>query len=245
MIGFDCRCPAALWQYVLALALALACCYPSAMHADAFAPPLPRTTRSASTKIVKPSSKPLFEVQSLAFSLSPDAAPRRTTDPIHIRRMARADEKGDVDVEPLATKLPTTEGVPSSPLDRPVLSAIDATALFVFAGVGKASHSAVDGSLDLAAVGVTAFPFLVSWFVIAPLVGSFTPEATRDVKSAAFQTAKGWILAVPVGCLLRGLIKGYVPPLPFVVVTLIATLVILSMGRVGYTVLSELYVEMF
>jgi hypothetical protein len=159
--------------------------------------------------------------------------------------MARADEKGDVDVEPLATKSPNTEGVPSSPMDRPVLSAIDATALFVFAGVGKASHSAVDGSLDLAAVGVTAFPFLVSWFVIAPLVGSFTPEATRDVKSAAFQTAKGWILAVPVGCLLRGLIKGYVPPLPFVVVTLIATLVILSMGRVGYTVLSELYVEMF
>jgi len=117
--------------------------------------------------------------------------------------------------------------------------------LLVFAGVGKASHSAVDGSLDVFAVLVTAFPFLVSWFLVSPLVGSFTPEATKDVKSAAVQSAKGWILAIPLGCILRGVIKGYVPPLPFVIVTMIATLVILSMGRVGYTVLSEIYVEMF
>mmetsp|Transcript_16825 Transcript_16825/g.34685 ORF Transcript_16825/g.34685 Transcript_16825/m.34685 type:complete len:245 (+) Transcript_16825:2-736(+) len=136
------------------------------------------------------------------------------------------------------------EGVPSSPLDRPVLSAIDAASLFVFAGVGKASHSA-NGSLDVFAVLVTAFPFLVSWFLVAPLVGSYTPEATKDIKSAAVQTAKGWALAVPLGCVFRGVIKGYVPPTSFVVVTLIATLVILSMGRVGYTFLSELYVEMF
>jgi len=139
----------------------------------------------------------------------------------------------------------STEGVPSSPLDRPVLSAIDAGALLIFAGVGKASHSAVDGSLDIFAVLVTAFPFLVSWFLVAPLVGSYTPDATKDVKSAAIQTAKGWALAVPLGCVLRGVIKGYIPPTSFVVVTMIATLVILSMGRVGYTVLSELYVEMF
>jgi hypothetical protein len=135
-------------------------------------------------------------------------------------------------------------GVPSSPLDRPVLSAIDASALTIFAGIGKASHSS-DGSLDVGAVLVTALPFLVSWFVVSPLIGCFTPEATKDVKSAAIQSAKGWILAVPLGCVLRGVIKGYIPPLPFVIVTMIATLVILTAGRVGYTALSELYVEMF
>lgn len=139
----------------------------------------------------------------------------------------------------------STDGIPSSPLDRPVLSAIDTLSLLVFAGVGKASHSAVDGSLDLVAVLVTAFPFLVSWFLVAPLVGSYRPEATKDISSAAIQTTKAWALAVPMGCILRGVIKGYIPPLPFVVVTLIATLVILCAGRVGYTFLSELYVEMF
>lgn len=161
----------------------------------------------------------------------------REFDQIH-RRMAQHEDNGE-------TPTATTEGIPSSPLDRPVLSAIDATALFIFAAIGKASHSAVDGSLDVVAVLVTAFPFLVSWFLLAPLVGSYTPEATKDVKSAVVQAAKGWILAVPMGCILRGVIKGYVPPVPFVIVTLISTLVILSIGRVGYTVLSELYVEMF
>mmetsp|Transcript_1891 Transcript_1891/g.5002 ORF Transcript_1891/g.5002 Transcript_1891/m.5002 type:complete len:167 (-) Transcript_1891:514-1014(-) len=140
---------------------------------------------------------------------------------------------------------PPTDGVPSSPLDRPVLSAIDAASLLVFAGIGKASHSAVDGSIDPLAVLATAFPFLLSWFLVAPLVGSYKPGATRDVSSAAVQSARAWIIAVPLGCVLRGVIKGYVPPLPFVLVTMISTLVILSAGRVGYTVLSELYVEMF
>lgn len=226
--------PAALWRYVLVLAFAsIACCNNSAIGANAFAPLL-QSPRSA-IQIRK--SKGFFQVSSV-FSFS-DASrmTAQESDRIH-RRMARNEDNGE-------TPIASTKGVPSSPLDRPVLSTIDATALFVFAGIGKASHSAVDGSLDVAAVLVTAFPFLVSWFLVAPLAGSYTPEATKDVKSAAVQAAKGWILAVPMGCILRGVIKGYVPPVPFVIVTLISTLVILSMGRVGYTVLSELYVEMF
>ena len=45
----------------------------------------------------------------------------------------------------------------STPLDKPLLASIDFASLVTFAGVGKASHSA-DGSLDIAAVFVTAFP---------------------------------------------------------------------------------------
>jgi len=138
----------------------------------------------------------------------------------------------------------TEEGVPRTPLDRPVLAAIDAVAILVFAAIGKASH-APDGSIDFLSVGMTAFPFLLSWFVTAPLMGCYTPGATSDLKSAVVQTGKGWVVAVPLGCALRGIIKGYVPPVPFVIVTLIATLVILSIGRSAYTALSELYVEMF
>eukprot|EP00980_Cylindrotheca_fusiformis_P014340 scaffold3827_cov179-Cylindrotheca_fusiformis.AAC.4 len=136
------------------------------------------------------------------------------------------------------------EGVPRSPLDRPVLAAIDTIAILTFAAVGKASHSA-DGSIDGLAVAMTALPFLLSWFVVAPLLGCYSPGATADIKSAIVQTGKGWIVAVPIGCVLRGAIKGYVPPLPFVIVTLIATLVVLSVGRSAYTALSEFYVEMF
>ena len=136
------------------------------------------------------------------------------------------------------------DGISSSPLDRPVLSLMDTAAILTFAAVGKASHTA-DGSIDVFAVLVTAFPFLVSWFLVSPLLGCFTPSATADLKQAVLTTGKGWIVAVPLGCVLRGLIKGYIPPLPFVIVTMIATLVILSIGRAAYTALAELYVEMF
>mmetsp|Transcript_20475 Transcript_20475/g.30028 ORF Transcript_20475/g.30028 Transcript_20475/m.30028 type:complete len:244 (+) Transcript_20475:47-778(+) len=137
-----------------------------------------------------------------------------------------------------------SEGMPSSPLDRPVLSLIDATSIFIFAAVGKASHSP-DGSLDIAAVLLTALPFLLSWFVVAPLMGCYKPGATADIKGSVIEVGKGWILAIPLGCVIRGLIKGYVPPVPFVIVTLISTLIILSLGRVIYTALAEVYVEMF
>jgi hypothetical protein len=139
----------------------------------------------------------------------------------------------------------SSDDVPSSPLDRPVLSLIDTVAILTFAAVGKASHSAVDGSLDIAAVFLTALPFLASWFLTAPFLGCFTPSATADLKQAVTTAAKGWIVAVPLGCLLRGVIKGYVPPVPFVIVTLVATLILLSVGRAAYTSLAELYVETF
>jgi len=241
-------CPAYSSRYVLVLSFAFYCaiaCYCSSSNAVmiradafAFAPPLPQTNprHAALSRSLYRKSKAKAAVVEFEFpsALQAQQPPGNGSS-----------NDGETETNHGASTSTNTEGVPSSPLDRPVLSAIDATALFVFAGVGKASHSAVDGSLDLGAVLVTAFPFLLSWFLVAPLVGSYTPDATRDVKSAAVQTAKAWILAVPLGCVLRGVIKGYVPPVPFVVVTLIATLVILSLGRVGYTVLSELYVEMF
>ncbi len=135
--------------------------------------------------------------------------------------------------------------IPSTPLDRPILSLVDAVMIVSFAAVGKASHSTVDGSLDLVAVVQTAAPFLLSWFAVSPLLGCFTPMATGDWKASTITTTKAWILAIPLGCVLRGIIKGYVPPIPFVVVTLIATWVLLVGGRSVYTILSEVLVETF
>ena len=212
-----------LWRSTVALVfVAFYCSFQSTFLVDAFAPGLTYATRSVvgHGKISHDCSPPM----QTCFQ---STTPRQTSTKFLLH----------------ATN--NDEGIPSSPLDRPVLSAIDTLSLLVFAGVGKASHSTVDGSLDLVAVLVTAFPFLVSWFLVAPLLGSYRPEATKDISSAAIQTTKAWALAVPLGCILRGVIKGYVPPVPFVVVTLIATLVILCAGRVGYTFLSELYVEMF
>ena len=133
----------------------------------------------------------------------------------------------------------------STPLDRPVLAAVDVAALIGFAAVGKASHSA-DGSLDIGAVLFTAFPFITSWLLTSPLTGVYTKDSKDgNVVSAAFlKTFKGWVLSVPIGIALRGVIKGYVPPVSFVIVTLIATLVLLGGSRVLFAIAEDFFVEM-
>ena len=133
----------------------------------------------------------------------------------------------------------------STPLDRPVLAAVDVVALLGFAAVGKASHSA-DGSLDIGAVASVAFPFVTSWLLTSPLTGVYTEDAKDgNVVSESFlKAAKGWIIAVPLGIALRGVIKGYVPPLPFCIVTMIATLVIVGGARVLFAFAEDFFVEM-
>ena len=136
--------------------------------------------------------------------------------------------------------------ISSSPKDRPVLAAIDLASLFVFAAVGKASHAS-DGSLDLIGTAITAAPFIASWFLTAPFTGVYEKlvynadqSSTKDVAIVSFvQTFKGWALAVPLGCAARGVIKGYVPPVPFIVVTLLATLVLLGGTRALYAVIAD------
>jgi len=136
----------------------------------------------------------------------------------------------------MATSDEASEGL-TTPLDKPALAAVDFISLVIFAGVGKASHSA-DGSLDIQAVLTTAFPFLLAWFATSPLTGVYGGK-NDGVLDAGKLAAKGWILAIPLGCVLRGLIKGYVPPLPFVIVTMIATLVLLGGSRMLYSVVED------
>mmetsp|Transcript_24094 Transcript_24094/g.45808 ORF Transcript_24094/g.45808 Transcript_24094/m.45808 type:complete len:196 (-) Transcript_24094:180-767(-) len=135
---------------------------------------------------------------------------------------------------------------PPGPLDRPLLALVDAVALTGFAAVGKASHSGPNGAIELSAVLQTAFPFLLSWFVTSPLTGVY--KETERSENLALATVKqlllGWAVAIPLGCVLRGLIKGYIPPTSFIVVTLIATLVILTVSRVAFAIAEDFFVEM-
>ena len=139
----------------------------------------------------------------------------------------------------------------STPLDRPVLAGVDLLSILIFASVGKASHAA-NGELDPLSILGTAAPFVISWFLTSPLSGVYDPRA-KNCPSSSDQnvvvselqtTAKGWILSVPLGIVLRGVIKGYVPPIPFIIVTLIATLVILTGSRVLFSVVEDFFVEM-
>ncbi|KAL3800834.1 hypothetical protein HJC23_001671 [Cyclotella cryptica] len=134
-----------------------------------------------------------------------------------------------------------------TPIDRPLLAIVDTVGLTIFALIGKSSHSS-DGPVDLVGVFSTAFPFITAWLATSPITGIYSPDErggdTNMATSTAIKVAKGWAVAIPLGIVLRGLLKGYAPPLPFVVVTLITTLAILAATRVLFNIVENLFVEL-
>ncbi|GFR47553.1 hypothetical protein Agub_g9278, partial [Astrephomene gubernaculifera] len=98
-----------------------------------------------------------------------------------------------------------------------LLAAGDLAALALFAAAGRANH----GEPLSAETISTALPFVLAWFATAPFLGGFGAEARKKgVPAAATTAAKCWAVGIPAGLLLRGLLRGYVPPLPFVAVSL-------------------------
>ncbi len=71
-------------------------------------------------------------------------------------------------------------------------------------------------------------PLLAGWFATAPFLGAYGPEAQGSkVGPAAAVAAKCWAVGIPLGLVLRGVNKGYVPPVPFIIVSLVATAALL------------------
>lgn len=131
-------------------------------------------------------------------------------------------------------------------MDRPILALMDLTAIMAFAVIGKASHVGI-GAFDTMDVAMTAFPFLLAWFSLAPLIGCYNPRVTR-LASKEFKrryvgvylhTLKGWLVSVPMGCLLRAAMVGHLPSIPFVFVSMISTAVLLTGLRSLYAKVNE------
>jgi hypothetical protein len=107
----------------------------------------------------------------------------------------------------------------------------DAAALIVFVLVGISGHRAgtMEGFLRNAA------PLLAVWFIIAWLAHTYRRPGWRSL-------IRNWIVAVPVGLLVRTLIVGSpkgVRILVFIAVGLAVTLVFLVLGRLLVRLLSR------
>jgi Protein of unknown function (DUF3054) len=111
------------------------------------------------------------------------------------------------------------------------LVAGDAVAFLVFAAVGRGSHHEATGLGAMADVVVTAAPFAIAWFVVAPFVGVYRRSRTATTTAMLVRTALAWLASWPAALLLRWAFTGRVPPLSFALVTLIANLVFLSIWR--------------
>lgn len=114
------------------------------------------------------------------------------------------------------------------------LVVVDFLAILTFAYIGRSNHNEV---LDVLAILNTALPFLLSWFALSPFTGSFSRAATSSKGGIPKGIILGWGAAMPVAIAFRGLLKGAVPPTPFIVVSLISTLALLSAYRFVYVYL--------
>jgi hypothetical protein len=127
------------------------------------------------------------------------------------------------------TSLERPERVPTVPRVRraALLAGGDILAFLIFAAIGRASHSEAAGIDALAQIAETAAPFAIGWFVVAPLAGAFDGDIATRPRRMLGRTALAWLLAWPLGLLLRALIRQSGIPLSFAIITLLTNMLIL------------------
>eukprot|EP01023_Acetabularia_acetabulum_P068768 TRINITY_DN980_c0_g1_i2.p1 TRINITY_DN980_c0_g1~~TRINITY_DN980_c0_g1_i2.p1 ORF type:complete len:217 (-),score=30.36 TRINITY_DN980_c0_g1_i2:373-1023(-) len=104
----------------------------------------------------------------------------------------------------------------------------DIFCIILFAIIGRINHGEV---LDVETIN-TALPFMVGWMLASPFASSYIYESYTE---QPLQTAaKAWAIAIPVGLLLRSAQRGYVPPVPFIIVSFVANGILLLSWRVTY-----------
>ncbi|CEM05849.1 unnamed protein product [Vitrella brassicaformis CCMP3155] len=122
--------------------------------------------------------------------------------------------------------------------DRWLLASGDAVALLAFALAGRANHGAQQETILSPGVWQTAAPFLIAWFGISPLLGAYTHDATANYKKMAQVLIPAWAVSASMGLALRAVYRGEQPPGVFVVISLVATAVVLSSWRAFYVLIN-------
>jgi hypothetical protein len=125
-----------------------------------------------------------------------------------------------------------SEEQPKSEAPRIALLAIgDALVFIIFAVIGMRSHKV---ALTVPSVLQVAAPFAIGWFVVSPFVGAFRKRITSQPRKMSLRTALAWLLAWPIGLLLRGILDKEIPPVSFAIVTLIINTIFLQLWRVPF-----------
>lgn len=103
----------------------------------------------------------------------------------------------------------------------------DTVVFLLFAWLGRSSHAEAAG-LDAAGETVaTAAPFILGWFLVAPWFGAFRAKTLEQPGRILARTGLAWLVAGPVGLLLRALfLQRGIPP-SFALVTLAVNAVLL------------------
>ena len=114
-------------------------------------------------------------------------------------------------------------------INRPALAIGDLLAFVVFASIGRGNHGE---NLDWLSIMNTAWPFLLSWIVLSPFLGAYSNSATQSKGAqVAIGMIPAWFCSVASALVIRGYVKDYIPPTPFIIVSMTATFVLLFLWR--------------
>lgn len=115
----------------------------------------------------------------------------------------------------------------------------DVLAFLAFSALGRRSHGAAAGLDAFAQIAETAAPFAAGWLLAAPLLGAFKPDVVAHPRAMLSRTALSWLVALPIGLLLRALVRQSGIPLSFAITTLLVLMVLLCGWRGAFAWLAR------
>lgn len=120
----------------------------------------------------------------------------------------------------------------------------DIIAFLVFAAIGRRSHGEAAGLTAMFEVAQTAAPFIIGWFLAAPFLKAYRLDTagagvaparrTALVGPLLKRTALAWLVACPIGLVLRALFLSRGIPLSFAIITFITNLFLLGGWRSAF-----------
>lgn len=137
-------------------------------------------------------------------------------------------------IKPSAALAPGSRSLLAGRARIPALVLGDAVIFLLFAGLGRESHQEASGLGALGLVALTALPFALGWFIVAPLVGAYRARATANPGAMLRRTELAWLCAWPVTLLLRWGFTQKVPPWSFALVILLANALFLGAWRSAF-----------
>jgi hypothetical protein len=112
----------------------------------------------------------------------------------------------------------------------------DTIVFLAFAIIGILNHKKTLSPINLAN---DTIPFMLGWFLVAPLVGAFTYRKTDTPRKMALYTILAWLPALILGMTFRGIaVDHQVPQTSFIIVVLITNMVFLLIWRIPFALLT-------
>ena len=133
-------------------------------------------------------------------------------------------------------KQPAQVGATRNRLSPTILFAGDLVVLLLFVFIGQRDHSVDDPQPVLRLIVTTAY-FALPWTIAALLLGGDRSEPA-PLRRHIGLALNGWLIAAPLGALLRSFANGSGVILsPFLVVTLLVGATLLLVWRLAYALL--------